>query len=252
MKTFKLTLEYDGTDFSGWQKNPGKRTVQGELEKALAKLAGGPVATTGAGRTDTGVHAAGQVVSLEMEWERGEIRLRSAMNANLPVDLSVLEAHEVHRGFDARRDAASRSYRYTFLVLPVRSSLRERQAYRVERRPNMAMMRSAAALFRGGHDFAAFCRGGGEGGTLRHLSRCTLSRQGGYLRLDLEGKSFLRHMARSIAAAVLAAGQGWLDIGRIRAALAGGSRRGLPPMLPARGLMLTGVCYLGERKRMML
>lgn len=242
MPAFRLVLEYEGTDFAGWQANPGKRTVQGELESVLGGLAGRRVRATGAGRTDAGVHAAGQVVSASFPWKAGPAKLSSALNALLPRDIAVTAVNTAREGFNARRNAVSRTYAYTFLVSPARSPLRERFAFRVERPPRLAAMRRAVAAFRGTRDFSLFSRGG-AGGTMRRLDSISLVRRGDKVVLEMTCRSFRRHMVRLVAAAVLAAGQGRLGMDELKGALSGRACRRLPPMLPARGLVLLGVKY---------
>ena len=244
MRHFLVTLEYDGTDFAGWQKQPGLRTVQGELEKALRLISGRDTAVTGAGRTDRGVHAAGQAASFSIPWKSSPDVLANALNAKVPTDIAVTQAWEVPAWTSARRDAVSRRYRYAFLLKPVRSPLLERQAYRVEKKPDIKAMRKAVGMFRGIHDFSAFSRGSDEGGMgRRRITLCTLTRSGPFLYLDIETGGFLRHMVRNIAAAVLGVGLGVIDLGAIRKALSGETTRPPLGMLPACGLTLTRVNY---------
>ena len=250
MKHFLATLEYDGTEFAGWQKQPGQRTVQGELEKVLREVAGIEVATIAAGRTDTGVHAVGQAASFSLPgWKSGLDVLVTALNAKLPLDVSVTGMKGVSAGFNARRRAVSRLYRYAFLLAPVRSPLLERYAFRVEKRLNIPLMRRVAALFRGVHDFTAFSRGtDGEKWPSRKVNRCSLTRSGRYLLLDVEAGGFLRHMVRHMAGAILGAGLGYVDISSVRQALTGGSRKPTVPMCPANGLALISVRFSGGNK----
>jgi len=247
MRQFLVTLEYDGTAFAGWQKQPGLRTVQGELEKALQGIAGARVDVTGAGRTDRGVHATGQAATFSLDkWKSSTQILGNALSAKLPGDVAVTRVWEVPAGFSARREGVSRSYRYTFLLSPVRSPLLERYAYRVEKMPDYPAMRKVAALFRGTHDFTAFSREtDGTKWPCRTVSRSILSRFGRYIFLDVESRGFLRHMVRNMAAAVLGVGLGMFGLAEVRRALKGGGKRLPLAMLPPHGLVLTGVKYQG-------
>lgn len=242
--TYKLTLEYDGTGFHGWQRQPGRRTVQGELERALRTLAGEPVPATGAGRTDAGVHAAGQVASARLEWRHGASRLAGALNALLPGDVSVAAAEERADGFDARRDARERRYRYLILRKAARSPLLDRFALRIGAPLDLDAMRRTAALFRGEHDFSAFCTARSRGsGPARRRVRIGLASAGPLLRLDVAAFSFLERMVRFIAGAVVAAGRGRLAPDAVRRALARGGRSPLAEAAPPRGLTLMEVRY---------
>jgi len=287
-RTFKLILEYDGTGFAGWQVQPGKRTVQGELERALCELANFPeclrleppspvgtplhrggegsygpraglagergIKVTAAGRTDAGVHATGQVVSFTMNWRHGAEKLAAALNGLLPEDVAVVAAGEAPAGFDARRWAMSRKYRYTFLLRAVRSPLDERTSWRLFPGVDAAAMRRACAPFRGRHDFTAFTtKAAAAGGAVRLVTMCALSRDGERLYLDVTGEAFLRHMVRFMAGAVAAVGQGRATVGDIRRALKGtGSAPAAPAPAapaPARGLTLVSVEYGPEKAR---
>jgi len=244
LRTFKLTVEYDGMAFNGWQKQPGKRTVQGELEKAVRKLDLGASRVVGAGRTDAGVHAAGQVASVRMDWGHGTDKLAGALNSDLPVDVAVVEARERPRDFDARRDAQERHYRYVILNRRSRSPLLDRYACRVSYALDLAAMRKAAVMFRGRHDFAAFCSADArEQGTVREITGCALVRRGDLILLNVSALGFLHRMVRLMAGALLAVGSGRLSPARIRAALKGGSTGHLADAAPARGLVLLGVGY---------
>lgn len=251
MKHFLVTLEYDGTDFAGWQKQPGRRTVQGELEKALHLITGRETPVTGAGRTDRGVHATGQAASFSMEnWKSAPEVLATALNAKLPLDVAVTRVWETPKWFSARQDAVSRTYQYAFLLSPVRQPLAERYAFRVEKSPDYNAMKKAASLFRGTHDFCSFAREP-EGGkwTRRTITRCALSRHGRFIFLDVQSGGFLRHMVRNMAAAVLGVGLGVIKPGVIRKALAMPSNRPPLAMLPPHGLTLTQVRFTGLKMR---
>jgi tRNA pseudouridine38-40 synthase len=244
MRTFKLTLEYDGTNFHGWQRQPGRRTVQGELERALGRLAGAPTRASGAGRTDAGVHATGQVASARLAWRQAPERLAGALNAILPPDLAVAAAEERADGFDARRDARERRYRYRILRRETRSPLRDRFAWRIARSLDAGAMRRAAAAFRGEHDFSGFCTvRSRRAASPRRRVRVRWTERGPFLCLEVAARTFLERMVRLMAGAVVAAGEGRLTPARLRRALARGAPRPVAPAAPARGLILVEVRY---------
>ena len=202
----------------------------------------------GAGRTDAGVHAAGQVARVRLEWRHGPDTLRRALNAILPPDLAVVGAAGTTAGFDPRRDAIERHYRYAILHRPARSPLLRRSAWWVPVPLGVRAMRVAAALFRGRHDFAAFCTAAARArGSVRHLARCVVTMRGPLILLDVSARGFLHRMVRMIAGAVVAAGAGRLAPARIRQALARGERVPVADAAPPQGLCLLAVRYPGER-----
>ncbi len=243
---FKATVEYDGTEFSGFQVQPGARTVQGELEAALARLSGGrrqPV--DGAGRTDAGVHAAGQVIAFTYAGRLSAAELTEALNGMLPKDVAVRDVRRAPAGFHPRYAARYREYRYTVWNGP-RSPLRERTALRVRTRLDTDAMARAATAFEGRHDFTAF--GGADPQPVRNVHHVRVRRRGHLVTIDVRADAFLRGMVRRMVAALLAVGAGKMDEQAVAAALA--DRR---PALggaaaPARGLCLRRV-VLGRRSR---
>lgn len=247
LPNWRLVLEYDGTDFEGWQVQPGgARTVQGTLEGALARLAhGGAVAVFGAGRTDAGVHAEGQVASARAQTRLEPDALRRALNALLPRDLAVLDATRAPDSFHARRDARSKLYRYRLWTGPTRSPLRERTSVWVARPLDLGIMQRAAAHLVGTHDFASFRAAGGTGRTsVRTLTRVELEGEaGGELCVEVEGTGFLRHMVRNLVGTLLEVGRGRRDADSMPGLLAARNRRAGGPTAPARGLTLVRVEY---------
>ncbi len=247
-KNYRLLIEYDGTDFAGWQRQPGRRTVQGELERACRKLGGRPARIIGAGRTDAGVHAAGQVASVALTWKHPSDRLPPALNALMPADISVLEARVVPPSFSARKSALERCYRYAILNRPARPVLAKRYALWFRHPVDLRMFRRAAALFKGRHDFAAFCAARAHrAGTVRTINSIRVRATGGLITVDVAGRGFLHHMVRMMVGAILAAGGGKLPLSAIRRALRG-SRSRVAQTAPARGLALIWVGYKGEKR----
>jgi tRNA pseudouridine38-40 synthase len=243
---FKLTLEYDGAGFAGWQRQPaGRRTVQDVLEAALARLAGAPVRATGAGRTDAGVHAEGQVASAALDTRLAPHELARALNGCLPPDVAVLRAEAAADGFHARRDARGKVYRYAVWNGAVRSPLRAARSLHHPRALDVGAMRAAAAALVGTHDFSSFRAAGSAVRTsVRTLERLQLRGEPGDLvELELEASGFLRHMARNVVGTLLEVGRGERRADAIEALLGGRDRRAAGPTAPAHGLTLVRVLY---------
>ena len=245
MTNWRLLLEYDGTEFEGWQLQPGARTVQGELEEAFARITGRRVVVYGAGRTDTGVHAAGQVANARAETRLEPAVLQRALNASLPRDVAVRALSAVPDAFDARRDARSKLYLYRVWNAATRSPLHERWSHPLPAPLELGAMRAAAEALLGTHDFASFRAAGGKGRTsVRTLTRLELSgERGGELRFEVEGNAFLRHMVRNLVGTLLEVGRGRRPAGWPAEVLAGRDRRLAGPTAPARGLTLVRVDY---------
>jgi tRNA pseudouridine38-40 synthase len=247
LPNWRLVLEYDGTDFEGWQVQPGaRRTVQGVLEAALARLAGDcPFAVYGAGRTDAGVHALGQVASVRLATRLAPEALQRAIDALLPPDVALRELTPAPASFHARRDARSKLYVYRLWTGVARSPLRERYALRVRYALDLDALRRAADALVGTHDFASFRAGGGRGRTsVRTLTRVEVTgRAGEELSLEVEGSGFLRHMVRNLAGTLLEVARGRRAADSIPALVAARDRRQAGPTAPAHGLTLVRVDY---------
>ncbi len=246
MPTFRFTLEYDGTDFQGWQVQPGgRRTVQGVLEAAVARVTSEAVRVAGSGRTDSGVHAEGQVASLRLAAAVDPDRLRRSLNGVLPSDVAVLEVRDAPEGFDARRDARSKLYRYAIWNGPTRSPLRARRVLWLRRPLNLPAMRSAAEALVGTHDFASFQAAGSDPmGTVRTLLRLEIDGQAGAaIDLRFEGTGFLRHMVRNLAGTLIEVGTGRRVPEQMAAILAARDRRRAGPTAAAQALTLVAVSY---------
>lgn len=244
MARFRLTLEYDGAGFAGWQVQPGGlRTVQGVLGAALERIAGHACRPAGASRTDAGVHAEGQVASVELETGLDAERLRRALNGVLPRDLAVVDAAEVGPGFHARRAARSKLYRYRIWNGASPSPLRAAWTHRVFTPLDLAAMRRAAAHLLGSHDFRSFqAARSAPGPTLRTLARVDVDGEvRGEVRLWVEGDAFLRHMVRILAGTLVEVGLGRRSADALPALLAARDRSQAGPTAPARGLCLVRV-----------
>lgn len=241
---YRARVEYDGTDFAGFQVNPGKRTVQGVLEDALARLGDGVARRVdGAGRTDAGVHATGQVVAFTYVGRLSMEALGTALDAILPADLAVSDLRRVPDGFNPRYAARYREYRYTVWNGP-RSPLRERTALGVRAPLDIAAMADAGSAFIGRHDFSAF--GVTDRSPVRTVTAVRVRRTGRTVTIDVRADSFLRGQVRRMVALLVEVGLGNADIDQVRTALAGPgpARRGASA--PARGLCLRHVA-IGRR-----
>jgi len=242
---YRARVEYDGTDFSGFQLQAGARTVQGELEATLAQLSNGErLRVDGAGRTDAGVHATGQVIAFTYSGRLSAGQLLKALNGMLPRDVAVRDLRRVPRSFHPRFAARYREYRYTVWNGP-RQPLLERTTLAVRTPLDTAAMVRAGSVFVGRHDFSAF--GGAVGQPVRTVLSVRVRRAGELVTIDVRADAFLRGMVRRMVAALLEVGRGRMDEAGIAAALA--SRR---PALagaaaPARGLCLRHVA-LGRRR----
>lgn len=247
MKNFKITLEYDGRNFSGWQRQAEGTgpTIQGVLEEALSRICGHPVIIHGSGRTDAGVHARGQTASFTTDSRRGPQQIVRGGNCLLPPEVGILSAEEVPLDFHARFSALGKVYDYDFLVSPVRRPLLHGRAWRVGPNLDWAGVEKALPLFLGEHDFAAFqSAGSAVRGTVRTIYRAELSRPSPDLRrLTLAGSGFLRHMVRAIAGLLAEIGRGRHSAASLSEIMASGDRRLAGPTAPPDGLYLVRVIY---------
>jgi tRNA pseudouridine38-40 synthase len=250
MPAFKLTIAYDGTEFVGWQRQASGVSIQGLLEDALADLDGRPVAVTGAGRTDAGVHAIGQVAGVGLEREIDPVSLLRAVNTRLPETVRVTAAAEVPASFHARFDARSKTYRYRLWNAEVLSPFERAYAWHVPAALDVAAMAAAARLLEGAHDFAAFQAAGTETqGTERTIltSRIdAVGREGlgaSLIVYEISGEGFLRHMVRNIVGTLVEVGRGKRPVEWVAEVLASRMRVRAGPTAPARGLFLIAVQY---------
>ena len=246
MARYKLTVSYDGTGFAGSQRQARRRTVQQELEKALQPLGWKGSSTLWAGRTDAGVHAAGQVAALDLEWNHSTQALRDALNARLPRDMAVVSVEAVEAGFHPRFDAAVRHYRYRVFCAEVRDPLRERTAWRISPLSQPEMLDRLAACFVGRHDFGAFgtaSRGGAA--TVREVRFSHWDRGLTDWYYDVAADGFLYRMVRRMVFVQVAIAQGkGSEAGLVQALKQRALGRELPAGLaPANGLALLKVEY---------
>ena len=246
MRVFRITLEYDGSEFAGWQRQArGEQTVQGCLERALAQIAGEPVTVTGSGRTDAGVHAHAQVVSARIPTALEPAVLCRALNAKLPAGVAVLDVALAPPGFDARRSALRKLYRYSIWNGRERSPLRARRFAYVPKPLDLSAMREAAAALVGEHDFRAFqAAGSSVTSTVRRLERLDVQGEsGGEIEIEAQGTGFLRHMVRNLAGTLIEVGQGRRQAQSMPGLLASCDRSRAGPTAPPQGLALMRVEY---------
>jgi tRNA pseudouridine38-40 synthase len=244
MRTLKLTLAYDGARFVGWQRQAEGESIQGVLEDALARFEGTAVTVHGAGRTDAGVHALGQVASVRLTCGHGVETLARALNAQFPEDLRVLAIEEAPPDFHARFSARAKTYRYQIRSGGVASPFDRGYVWNVPERLDVDAMRTAAQALIGRHDFAAFQSVGTtvpDG--VRTIDRSDIRTEGDLLLYEVTGDGFLRHMVRAIVGTLVEVGRGWRRADSIAALLAGGTRGQSGPTAPAHGLFLVRVDY---------
>ena len=245
-RSYRLVLEYDGTDFEGWQvQSGGRRTVQGALESAIARVTGQTVRIMGSGRTDAGVHAEGQVASVSLEGDLDPTELRRSLNGVLPRDIGVREVARAPDGFNARRDAVAKRYRYALWTSETRSPLRARQSLHVPHELDLAAMRAACERILGVHDFASFqaARAAVKTTTRELLAVEIKGPVGGEIHLEFEGSGFLRHMVRNLVGTLLEVAQGRRTPEGLSELLEARDRRQAGPTAPAHGLTLLFVRY---------
>ena len=240
-----MIVEYDGTSFSGWQIQPRRRTVQQELQAAISKYTREKVSVLGAGRTDAGVHAAGQVCSFKLENSHKPGDLLYRLNRILPADVKIKKVRRAAAGFDPRRGATSRTYRYYIAEGP--APLLRHVRYQLGRRLDLHLLNRAAALLKGEHDFTAFCRKK----SLKPDNHCKIFlshwfRYQGALIYEVKANRFLHHMVRRIVGGMLAVAQSKISLTQFKRFL--NNKDEVRYSVPAAGLILTRVNYRKERQ----
>jgi tRNA pseudouridine38-40 synthase len=245
MQTYKLTLEYDGTDFGGFQSQKNARTVQDVLEEALEKIFKRKIKVIGASRTDSGVHAEAQTAHFKAE-DRIPLRnLQLALNSNLPEDVVVTKIEKVPANFHARYSAKGKLYCYTVKLSSTPSPLERRRVYTFFYPADLSLIKKAARLLVGRHDFKSFQAKASEKemSTVRQIKRLQIQRKGEYLIFDVEGNGFLYNMVRNIVGSLLEVGRGHMSLAEFKKAFQARDRRLMGPTAPAHGLTLKQVHY---------
>jgi tRNA pseudouridine38-40 synthase len=246
-RTLKFTLQYDGTDYVGWQRQPNGASIQGVIEDALAPIEGGPVTVHGAGRTDAGVHALGQVASATVVNTLDERTLARALNAVLPLDVRVLSIEEAEPDFHARFRAVAKTYEYRIVNAPIASAFLRRYVWHIQQPLDLEAIRTAAGPLVGTHDFAGFQGAGtAAGSTVRTILALDIEDGAGFdlpFVIRVTGDGFLRHMVRNIVGTLVEVGAGRWDPWRLLAVLESRDRSEAGRTAPPQGLFLTHVGY---------
>jgi tRNA pseudouridine38-40 synthase len=244
MRNFKLILTYDGTDFSGWQTQPGYRTVQDTLEEAIAAVTGVRPHANASGRTDAGVHAVGQGVNFYADTRLEPETLLRAVNAHLPADVVVRDAAEVGPSFDANKDAVRKLYRYVIRDAPVPDPFLRKYAACSKQRLDAAAMARAARALVGRHDFHSFeTDWPNRMSSIRTVTHLTVNRAGDYVWIDVEADGFLYNMVRAISGTLMNVGRGFWPESKVAEILSAEDRKEAGPTAPACGLFLMRVTY---------
>ena len=243
-RVIKLTVEYDGTDFSGWQLQPGERTLQSEIEGALARLLKRPVRIAGSGRTDAGVHAQGQVCSFEIEESLPVRAFREGLNPLLPMDIVVREAQEAPVGFHARHSARGKRYRYRVLTHRLHSPLRDRYVWWQRHPWDFDLLQKATLPLLGEHDFSSFrassCQAQQPWRILRKIEVVQVDDE---IWLTFTGTAFLKHMVRNLVGTLAEVAKGNREVSWVKEVLEARDRTLAGPTAPPQGLTLMEVFY---------
>jgi tRNA pseudouridine38-40 synthase len=240
---YQLKIAYDGTNFLGFQKQRKGRTVQAEIENSLHCLEWKGTSITAAGRTDTGVHASGQVIAVQMTWKHPLSELQKALNANLPNDVAVISIHSVPEGFHPRFSALSRKYIYRIYCQDQRNPLKDRFAWQVWPAVDPKRLKKAAEVVVGKHDFVAFGKPPrDEAGTIREVFMAEWKNEKNEFRFEVKANAFLYHMVRRMVFLQVRVGQDSMDITDLHKTVAG-VRNIKPGIAPACGLELAEVEY---------
>ncbi len=243
-RRWRAVVEYDGTDFSGWQRQDGQRTVQGVVEDAIRAVIGESVFVRAAGRTDAGVHADGQVVSFDLVQPMPPRGLLRGLNSVLPADVALVDVTEAAPDFDARFSARGKVYRYTVWNHLVRSPRRARTAWHVRQVLDLEAIQTTAALLVGEHDFRGFRASDCDRRTTRRVvRRLDVGRQGAIVTFDVEATAFLKNMVRILVGTLIDVGRGRLAPSVVTRMLETGDRTVGGMTAPACGLTLLRVIY---------
>lgn len=244
MRNFKLTVAYDGTRFFGWERQPGRDTIQGKLESVLSQLTGGEAEVIGAGRTDAGVHARAMVASVMLDTDLAEEEIRDYCNRYLPDAIAVREVKECSPRFHARYNALGKTYRYTCFDGPVKPVFDRRYVTMLDYRPDIDRMRQAAAYLVGEHDFMSFCGNPKmKKSTVRTVDSITIERRRDRVIFTFHGEGFLQNMVRIMVGTLLEVGRGYWPAEQVKTILEGRDRTLAGPTAPPEGLCLMKVDY---------
>ena len=245
MRTIKLIIEYDGSNYLGWQVQPNGQTIQGVIQDRLKRLTGESSQLIGSGRTDAGVHALGQVAHFKTESRMDANTFQRALNSLLPEDIVIRRAEEVDAEFHARRSARSKVYKYRILNRVTPPAIDRQYVWHVPQKLNLDEMKKATHGLVGEHDFSAFRSVGSSArSSVRNILRADWKRgKGGLLRLEIEATGFLKQMVRAIVGTLVEVGRGKISVQKFREILESKDRKKAGPTAPARGLFLKEVKY---------
>ncbi len=247
MRNFKIIVEYDGKEFSGWQTQaPGFRTVQAHLEEKLERIFKQKVHVQASGRTDSGVHAIGQVGHFKVDTKIDAPLIFKALNSFLDRDVSIISVEEVSTDFHAQRDVKTKTYRYTILNRAAPSALWRDRAYFFPDKLNLVSMRKAASILRGTHDFKSFQSASQRShikNTIRTINSLTITKEGDLIHISIASDGFLYKMVRNIVGALIDVGRGSLTPGDVLKLLKAKDRKLASPTAPSWGLCLMSVRY---------
>lgn len=250
MRNIKVTIEYNGTNLSGWQYQPGERTVQGDIEKALKIIFRKNIHVQGSGRTDAGVHAVGQVANFKIDSPMKPEEIIRALNGNLKDDITVISAEDVADHFHSQYSAKKKTYRYTILNRPTRTAIDKDFVWHVQYKINVAAMRKEAKSLIGKHNFLSFtATDPAKKGkltakdTTRTITALDIQKKGDIITIEITANGFLYKMVRNIAGTLLAVGTGTLPQGAVKKILKAKSRLAARETAPAKGLQLVKVEY---------
>jgi tRNA pseudouridine38-40 synthase len=244
VRNIKLTVQYDGSRYRGWQTQPGKRTIQGELVEAVSNLVGVRTYVHGASRTDAGVSALGQVALFEIDSPIPTENFPKAINGRLPRDIVVTSAEEVPRGFDLMSGVTSKLYRYTIHTGRHRPVLRLNQCWHIPKNLDVESMNRAAQLLVGMKDFKSFASAADRReNSVRTIFRCNVTAEDKWIYVDVEGDGFLYNMVRNIVGTLVEVGRGRWKPEKINEILEAKDRTAAGPLAPAQGLCLMWIKY---------
>lgn len=245
MPRYRALIEYDGTDYYGYQRQiEGQPTIQGEIENVLNQLTRQPIAVTGAGRTDSGVHATGQVISFTVDWRHGAATLQKAINANLPRSIAVLQLSECRPDFHPRYDARCRVYEYHFYQSVVHRPLLRHRSWQIKPPFDMAAVQAATAVIIGEHDFATFGQPPQGINSVRQVLTASWTHSADETMVfTISANAFLYRMVRSIVGSLKKVGDGSWTVNDFVEAFQARERSRCAPLAPAYGLYLVAVAY---------
>jgi tRNA pseudouridine38-40 synthase len=245
MRNIKLLIEYDGTNYLGWQVQPGGPTIQGTIEEKLSRLTGERIRLTGSGRTDSGVHALGQVAHFRTQSKMDIRTIQRALNSLLPSDIVIQRVEEVDEGFHARKHSKSKVYEYRILNRNLRSVFRRGHVWHIPQKLNLTEMKKATQSLIGEHDFSAFRTVGSPTlTTIRRVIRAEWKRgRDGLIRFEIESNGFLKQMVRSIVGTLVEVGKGKIRASDFQKIMNSEDRKEAGPTAPAQGLFLKEVKY---------